>query len=72
MRFNCVAPSLTTTDLASPITSREPIRKASEEKHPLKRLGRPEDVAQAVVFLVRDTSSWMTGQVLRPDGGMSL
>jgi len=72
MRFNCVAPSLTETDLALPLTSRENIRKTSEEKHPLKRLGRPEDVANAVVYLLSDESSWMSGQILRPDGGMSM
>jgi NAD(P)-dependent dehydrogenase (short-subunit alcohol dehydrogenase family) len=72
MRFNCVAPSLTETDLAQALTSRENIKKASEEKHPLKRIGQSLDVAHSVVFLLRDTSSWMSGQILRPDGGMSL
>jgi len=72
MRFNCIAPSLTETDLAQALTSRESIRKASEEKHPLKRIGQAEDVAHSVVFLLRGDSSWMTGQTLRPDGGMSL
>jgi 3-oxoacyl-[acyl-carrier protein] reductase len=72
MRFNCVAPSLTDTPLAQPITSREASRKISEERHPLKRLGTSNDVAHAVDFLLSDASSWMSGQVLRPDGAMSL
>lgn len=72
MRFNVVAPSLTETSLSQAITSKEAIKKASEEKHPLKRIGQPQDVASSVVFLLSDQSSWMTGQVLRPDGGLSL
>jgi NAD(P)-dependent dehydrogenase (short-subunit alcohol dehydrogenase family) len=72
MRFNCVAPSLTDTSLAHPITSREASRKVSEERHPLKRLGTPTDVAQTVDFLLSDASAWMSGQILRPDGAMSL
>ena len=72
MRFNCVAPSLTETPLAQPITSREASRKLSEERHPMKRLGTSGDVAQSVDFLLSDASSWMSGQILRPDGAMSL
>lgn len=72
MRFNCVAPSLTETPLAEPLTSREATRKLTEEKHPLKRLGSAEDVANTVDFLLSDASSWMSGQILRPDGAMSV
>jgi 3-oxoacyl-[acyl-carrier protein] reductase len=72
MRFNCVAPSLTETPLAQPITSREASRKLSEERHPLRRLGSVDDVAQTVDFLLSDASAWMSGQILRPDGAMSL
>jgi len=72
MRFNCVAPSLTETPLSESITSKEASRKASEERHPLRRIGNASDIASSVVFLLSEESSWMTGQVLRPDGGLSL
>ena len=71
-RFNIVAPSLTDTPLTQSLVSRDSVRKISEEKHPLRRLGEASDVASTTLFLLSDESAWMTGQVLRPDGGMSL
>jgi 3-oxoacyl-[acyl-carrier protein] reductase len=38
--------------------------------HPMKRIGKPEDVAAMIVFLLSDASSWMTGTVIPVDGGM--
>ena len=43
----------------------------SSQRHPLKRIGKTEDVAHLATFLLTDKSSWMTGQVLGLDGGMS-
>ena len=40
-------------------------------RHPLKRIGKAEDIANLVVFLLSDKSSWMTGQILGMDGGLS-
>ena len=71
IRFNCIAPSLTDTPLAQKITSNEKMREASATKHPLKRIGSAEDIANLAVFLLSDQSSWMTGQILACDGGMS-
>jgi NAD(P)-dependent dehydrogenase (short-subunit alcohol dehydrogenase family) len=45
-------------------------REASAKRHPLGRIGQPEDVAAAAAFLLGDESAWMTGQVLHVDGGM--
>ena len=42
------------------------------EKYPLKRYGEPEDIAHAAVFLLSEASSWMTGQSLIIDGGISI
>jgi 3-oxoacyl-[acyl-carrier protein] reductase len=72
MRFNCIAPSLTDTPLAQPIVSRETTLKASVEKHPLKRIGQAQDVAALAAFLLSDASSWITGQVMHCDGGMTI
>lgn len=52
------------------ITGNEASLKASADMHPLKRIGEPEEVARAVVFLMDPASSWITGQVLGVDGGL--
>lgn len=70
IRVNCVAPGLTETPLTARITSNEASRKASEAMHPLGRLGAPDDVAQAMIWLLSDASSWVTGQVIGIDGGL--
>ncbi|MFW5933961.1 MAG: SDR family oxidoreductase, partial [Actinomycetota bacterium] len=44
---------------------------AVAERHPLQRLGTPEDVAHAVTFLLSDAASWLTGVILPVDGGVS-
>ena len=41
------------------------------ERHPMKRVGTEEDIAAVAVFLLSDDSSWITGQVIGVDGGMS-
>ena len=69
IRINCVAPGLTRTPLSSRITSNEAALKASIAMHALKRIGEPEDVAEAIEFLLK--SRFITGQVLAVDGGLS-
>lgn len=71
IRFNAVAPSLTDTPLASSLLSTPEKKEASGRRHPIGRVGKPQDMAQAATFLLSDDSSWMTGQVLHVDGGMS-
>ena len=67
VRVNAIAPGLIKTELARAVwEAREEILTA---KLPLRRLGTPEDVASAAVFLATDASSWMTGQTLVLDGG---
>jgi NAD(P)-dependent dehydrogenase (short-subunit alcohol dehydrogenase family) len=66
-RVNAIAPGLIKTELARAVWEvREPILTA---RLPLRRLGTPEDVANAAVFLASDASSWITGQTLVIDGG---
>jgi len=71
VRVNAIAPSLTETPLASSLLSTEAKRLASEARHPLKRIGTPEEIAAMALFLLDDSSSWMSGQILAVDGGMS-
>lgn len=71
LRVNAVAPGLTETSLTAVLTGNESSRKFSESMHALGRLGKPEDVARAIVFLLDPANSWITGQVLAVDGGLS-
>ncbi len=71
LRVNAVSPGLTDTPLASPITSNEQARKFSEAMHPLGRLGTPEEIASALFFLLSPDNTWITGQTLCVDGGLS-
>lgn len=71
IRVNAVAPSLTDTPLTSQIMNNETQRKAAEARHPAKRLGNPMDIAEIALFLASDKSSWVTGQVIHVDGGIS-
>jgi NAD(P)-dependent dehydrogenase (short-subunit alcohol dehydrogenase family) len=71
IRVNCIAPSLTNTPLAERLLSSEDKQKASNERHPLKRYGQPKDISGLACSLLKEELSWMTGQVLHVDGGMS-
>jgi NAD(P)-dependent dehydrogenase (short-subunit alcohol dehydrogenase family) len=71
LRFNVVAPGLVRTPLTARLTSSEPALKASTAMHPLGRIGEPADIASAIEFLVDPANSWITGQVLSVDGGLS-
>ena len=69
--MNCIAPSLTNTPLAASLLNSDQKIDANAQRHPLKRVGTPLDIANAVEFLLTDKSSWVTGQILAIDGGMS-
>lgn len=71
IRVNAIAPSVTNTPLAEKLLSTEDKIQKSGERHPLKRIGQPDDIASVVEFLISDKSSWITGQVIGVDGGMS-
>lgn len=70
LRCNVIAPSLTDTPLAEKLLSNDKKREASADRHPLKRVGTADDIAQAAVYLMTDTGSFITGQVIGIDGGM--
>jgi len=71
VRVNCIAPSLTDTKLASGLLDTEAKQKGARDRHPLKRFGNASENARLVQYLLSDDSAFMTGQVLRPDGGLS-
>ena len=71
VRINCIAPSLSDTAIAKPITSSEAMAKSIAGMHPIPRLGTAEDSASAAAFLLSDHAGWMTGQILHVDGGRS-
>jgi NAD(P)-dependent dehydrogenase (short-subunit alcohol dehydrogenase family) len=71
IRVNAIAPSLTDTPLAKVLLSSEEKRKASAERHPAKRIGKPQEIAQVAVHLLSESSDCMTGQIIHVDGGMS-
>lgn len=71
IRVNCIAPSLTDTPLAGKLLNSEEKKEANAQRHPLKRIGTPSDISSMAAFLLTPLSSWMTGQVLHVDGGMS-
>jgi NAD(P)-dependent dehydrogenase (short-subunit alcohol dehydrogenase family) len=70
LRFNAVAPGLVETPLTAKITGSEIAREASRSMHPLGRLGRPEDVASIMAWLLGSEGDWVTGQVFGVDGGL--
>lgn len=70
IRVNVVAPGLVESNMSERLLANEASRKASEGMHPLGRVGRPEDVASAIAWLLAADQSWVTGQVLGVDGGL--
>jgi len=71
IRVNIIAPSLTDTPLAKRLLGNDKKKEKMDERHPLKRVGEVEDIANMATFLLSEKSSWITGQVLGVDGGMS-
>jgi|TARA_B110000914_G_C15494254_1_gene462345 NAD(P)-dependent dehydrogenase (short-subunit alcohol dehydrogenase family) len=71
VRVNCIAPSLVETKLAKRFFRTEDQKEMMNQKHPLKRTGLPEDIVNALDFLISNKSSWISGQILNVDGGMS-
>lgn len=70
IRVNVVAPSLTITPMAEKLTNTPEKIEAGAQRHPMKRLGNPQDFASCIAFLLSEQSAWITGQVIPVDGGM--
>jgi NAD(P)-dependent dehydrogenase (short-subunit alcohol dehydrogenase family) len=72
IRVNCICPGFVLTELIAGILEKDPQRATSiAALHPLGRMGQPDDIANAVVFLASDESSWITGAAIPIDGGFS-
>ncbi len=71
VRVNCVAPSLVNTKLSERFFRNERQQEQMNSRHPLNKTGSPEDISNAIEFLLSKKSSWVTGQILNIDGGIS-
>ena len=71
IRVNCIAPSITQTPLAQNILSTDEKIQANAQRHPLKKIGQPIDIAELARFLLSNKSSFITGQIIHIDGGIS-
>jgi NAD(P)-dependent dehydrogenase (short-subunit alcohol dehydrogenase family) len=69
IRVNCIAPSITQSKMAKPILDNARIAEQIPLKHAMKRVGKPEDLAETAKFLLSSNSSWITGQTIHVDGG---
>ncbi len=70
IRVNCIAPSLTDTPLANRLIENEIKLKSAEDRHPLKKIGNPDDLASMVHWLISENAKFMTGQIITIDGGI--
>jgi NAD(P)-dependent dehydrogenase (short-subunit alcohol dehydrogenase family) len=72
IRINCIAPGLVKTDFARALWDTPEAEKRSSSGTPLRRLGEPDDIAGAAVFLASRAGAWMTGQAVVVDGGATI
>lgn len=71
IRVNCVAPGLTHTPQTTSMTEKPAVAEASKQAHPVKRFAEPKDIAAALDFFLQPENSFITGQLLAVDGGLS-
>lgn len=69
IRVNCICPGYVVSNLTRALVDNPEMRQQLEERHPMGRLGQPEEIASAALFLASDESSFMTGAPLIIDGG---
>lgn len=72
IRVNCISPAMVWTDLILTDGTDEKQLREDEQKYPLKRYGRPNDIANLAVYMLSDASSWMTGSNIKISGGGKL
>ncbi len=72
IRVNCVCPGVVDTDMTKPFLKTQSDREFMDNEHPIGRIGKPEEIAKAVMYLASDDASWTTGAILTVDGGESI
>jgi NAD(P)-dependent dehydrogenase (short-subunit alcohol dehydrogenase family) len=72
IRFNSVNPAMIETEALSNIPISEEQKNANLAQYPIKRYGKPEEVAYATIYLLSDASTWITGTEIKLDGGLTL
>ncbi len=72
VRVNVVAPGWIETPMTEANDDFEAMKDMMSKMQPIRRTGQPEDIANAIMFLASDVSSFMTGQILRPNGGVQM
>ena len=72
IRVNCICPGVVDTDMTKPFLKTEKDKEFMDNEHPIGRIGKPEEIANAVLYFVSDEASWTTGAVLTVDGGESI
>lgn len=70
IRVNCICPAMVWTDLALVGATKEELER-DQQKYPLKRYGKPEDIAHLCIYMLSDTSTWMTGSCVDITGGVN-
>jgi NAD(P)-dependent dehydrogenase (short-subunit alcohol dehydrogenase family) len=70
IRVNCISPAMVWTDLVFKGGVTEEELKEDEKRYPLKRYGKPEDIANLAIYMLSDASSWMTGSNVKISGGV--
>lgn len=71
IRVNAIAPSITDTPLAQNLLNNDKKIEDNSKRHPLNRVGSANDIANMAKFLLSEDASWITGQILKVDGGIS-
>lgn len=72
IRVNCIAPGLVKTDFARTLWDNPKLLEVTEQRTPLRRIGEPDDIAGAAVFLASRAGQWITGQTIVIDGGVTI
>ncbi len=72
IRVNCICPGVVDTDMTKPFLKTNKDREFMDNEHPIGRIGKPEEVAKAILYFASDDAAWTTGAVLTVDGGESI